>query len=159
VELFASKAHPIFVFIIFIQDRMQVIQTPKLNLAQRLLACSLFFLAAVFNYICFRQDIAIIYEINDYLFSIKPVQASAFFKYQLSDLLWHLTLIQIVFVLYKAGTPKVYLWLLVASPFISEFMQLFKLAPGTFDYFDLLIYLTITTLFLKPLKPILYEKN
>jgi hypothetical protein len=48
--------------------------------------------------------------------------------------------------------------MLFALPFLSEIMQVFKLVPGTFDWYDLLVYV-IVFIFVLSIKKRTHEKE
>lgn len=85
-----------------------------------------------------------------YLFSfisLKPASiiiadnlAYLLLKNYFADFVWCLALIQVFLVLKEYRVPKIYLIILLCLPFISELLQSFENIPGTFDWFDILLY-------------------
>ncbi len=122
-------------------------------------------LAGYFNYLLFQPDII--------LFNFLVVQADAFtirnnfirqfFTGYFSDIAWCLALCCIAFAFAKLKyirfSGKIQLLLL---PFITEAMQHFQIIKGTFDWFDILTYAIIITVFIllfPSLKTYNYEKS
>jgi hypothetical protein len=58
----------------------------------------------------------------------------------LPDFLWAMAVMLTAVFLQEKKIPAVYVYILFALPFISEVMQGFKIVPGTFDWYDLLVY-------------------
>ena len=60
----------------------------------------------------------------------------------LPDILWVAAVINISLLMKEKDIPLIYIYALLALPFLSEILQGFKVIPGTFDWYDILIYLT-----------------
>lgn len=122
-------------------------------------------LAGYFNYLLFQPDIVLFkimnVQVNDY--TLKNNFTGQFFTGYFSDIAWCLALCCIAFALaelkYIRFSGKIQLLLL---PFITEAMQYYGIINGTFDWFDILIYaiiITVFVLFFPYLKTYDYEKS
>ena len=111
----------------------------KLIIIIMLLACGVGF------YWLFRPNI--------YLFEIigiennQPIEASSsifiFFRIFLPDLLWAIAINLTAILMASKKFPVFYIYSLIILPFLSEIFQYTGLMPGTFDWYDLVIYLFV----------------
>lgn len=118
--------------------------------SKRILFIAAVLLAGTINYYLFRPDIILF----DHLVTRKtPLQLQSrllqrFFSGYFSDIAWCLGLCASVLLLDRRGyldsTGKL---LILTTPFLIESAQYFKLAPGTFDWYDIAVYTTIEILF------------
>ena len=69
-----------------------------------------------------------------------PKGWDAMIRNYLPDILWAIAVNQTAILLTAKRFPTIYVYSLIALPFLSEISQYFGLLPGTFDLFDLLIY-------------------
>jgi hypothetical protein len=85
------------------------------------------------------------------------------FKYSLPDGLWLFSYTVLMLEIWKQRINKESLFWIFILPFIalfSEFLQLFKVIPGTFDFIDLIFYSLGTILpFYQPNVLIFSNKN
>lgn len=58
----------------------------------------------------------------------------------LPDILWVIAIINVSLFMKEKHIPSIYIYLILFLPFLSEILQEFKVIPGTFDWYDLLIY-------------------
>ncbi len=122
-------------------------------------------LAGYFNYWLFQPDIILFnyFEAPSNVYTLKNNILLRFFTGYFSDIAWCFSLCCIVFTLaelkYISYFGKILLLLL---PFISEALQYNGIINGTFDWFDILTYaiiITVFVLFFPYLKTYDYEKN
>lgn len=71
-----------------------------------------------------------------------------FMRNHFADLVWCIAIFKISVILRRLAFPKIYSVALFLMPFVSEFLQLFAVIDGTFDWLDLLIYTLVLTVFL-----------
>lgn len=122
-------------------------------------------LAGYFNYWLFQPDIILFKIMGEHVnaHDIKNNFILHFFTGYFSDIAWCFSLCCIVFTLaelkYISYSGKILLLLL---PFITEAMQYYGIINGTFDWFDILTYaiiITVFVLFFPYLKTYDYEKS
>ena len=122
-------------------------------------------LSGFFNYLLFQPDIMLfkILGIGTTSFGIKNNLIRHFFSGYFSDVAWCISLCCIAFALaelnYITHNGKILLLLL---PFLTEGLQYYGVIKGTFDWYDILTYLIVITLFIlffPTLKTTVYEKN
>ena len=121
-------------------------------------------LAGYFNYLLFQPDIILFnfFEAPVSAYTVKNNLLLHFFTGYFSDIAWCFSLCCIAFAFaelkYISFSGKLQLLLL---PFITEIMQHFQIIKGTFDWFDILTYAFIITVFVLffPTKNFIYEKN
>ena len=121
-------------------------------------------LTGYLNYLLFQPDIILfnIMGVHVNAYGIKNNFILHFFTGYFSDIAWCFALCCIVFALaelkYISYSGKILLLLL---PFITETLQYSGVIKGTFDWFDIIIYtiiITVFILFFPPLK-FFYEKD
>ena len=121
-------------------------------------------LAGYLNYLLFQPDIILfkIMGVHVNAYDIKNNFILHFFTGYFSDIVWCFALCCIVFALaelkYISYSGKILLLLL---PFITEALQYNGVIKGTFDWFDIISYafiITVFVLFFSSLK-LFYEKN
>ena len=131
-----------------------------------LVASAVLLMAGTINYFLFQPHILLFnwLQIQPAFFKINNNFAVLFFKGYFSDILWCIALCLTV----SAFNSKFKITyfdkcILLSIPFLSEFAQLFKLMPGTFDWMDIIIYAAIIFLFnnqyLIPLKMQEFKKH
>ena len=76
----------------------------------------------------------------------------------LPDFLWAMAVMNTAVFIWEKKFPMIYVYMLFALPFLSEIMQVFKLVPGTFDWYDLLVYV-IVFIFVLSIKKRTHEKE
>lgn len=105
-------------------------------------------LAGAMIYFLFRNDVLFLKPIDSSLLPNKELETgfwTYFLLYNLSDLLWALSL---MFFATALDWKLVKFVALVMGP-LMEVLQYGHILPGTFDIIDLIIYLTISLIFLK----------
>ena len=122
-------------------------------------------LAGYFYYLLFQPDIILfkIMGVHVNAYGLKNNFILHFFTGYFSDIAWCFALCCIVFTLAElkhiSHSGKILLLLL---PFITEAMQYYGIINGTFDWFDILTYaiiITVFVLFFPNLKTYDYEKS
>jgi|GEM_PF-2268753 len=78
---------------------------------------------------------------------IPTVGIDAFIRNYIPDFLWAMALLNTTHLLKSFKTGKFCVYALFALPFFSEILQFFKCIPGTFDWYDLLVYILAFFLF------------
>lgn len=68
----------------------------------------------------------------------------------LPDILWAIAINQTAIELEEKKFPSFYIYALIILPFLSEFLQYIGFIPGTFDWYDLLIYAFVNLYFFNP---------
>ena len=74
---------------------------------------------------------------------------SILIKNYLPDLLWAAAVNNTAILMAEKKIDAVYIYSLIALPFISETLQRLSFIPGTFDWYDLLIYFIIFLYYFK----------
>ena len=111
---------------------------------KRLITIILLLLSGLIIYWLFRPGIfffkmAGIYNSN--VITIPVTQISILVKNYLPDFLWVIALYNTAILLKEQKVAIVYINSLIVLPFLSEVLQNFQVIPGTFDWYDLLVYL------------------
>ncbi len=99
---------------------------------------------------------------------IKATIVPNWIKYSLPDGLWVFSYVSLMILIWGCEISKTtafWIFIIPAIAILSEFGQLFKIVPGTFDFNDIAVYLFSTLspiilfkyIFIKP-KPALYDK-
>lgn len=107
-------------------------------------------LAGVLNYLLFQPDIILLKVTGIHItsYDIKNNFLKYFFTSYFSDITWCISLCFIAFALLELNYVSVAgKMLILAVPFISEAMQYFRIINGTFDWFDILTYALILSVF------------
>lgn len=103
------------------------------------------------NYALFRKNIIVLnfFRFNpQFAFSLKPRLLHTFMMNYFSDMMWCMALcfVTVAFselnILNRSGKM-----IILMVPFITEVAQNFGIIPGTFDWYDLLLYSAIVSLF------------
>src|SRR5471032_826933 len=107
--------------------------------------------AGVVNYFLFNPHIVLFHWLGIYhppSFSAGHSVPGYFFRNHFSDALWctALCLVTNFLSLNKYVSPR-HVFVLLSLPFLSEIGQYFAIVPGTFDWFDLLTYLLVITIY------------
>lgn len=71
---------------------------------------------------------------------------TAFIRYHLSDILWYQSLLFMIIYIYhikKIFHAGVVYYFAISLPFVFEILQLVRLIPGTFDWWDIFFYLIL----------------
>jgi len=80
---------------------------------------------------------------------IKSAIIPGWIRYSLPDGLWIFSYVSLMFLIWGnkiSKTSAIWIFILPVIAVLSEFGQLFKVVPGTFDYYDLATYLFSTLL-------------
>ena len=72
---------------------------------------------------------------------------SLFIRNYFADIVWCIAVYLIAFLLRQHNYPSLYYYFLLALPFVSEGLQGLGIVRGTFDWIDILIYLSLFLLF------------
>ncbi len=84
---------------------------------------------------------------NPHTIAVSDNALSLFLRNYFADIVWCIAVFQIASLLMQKKYPLVYFYSLIALPFLSEILQGFKVIKGTFDWIDILIYLSILVIF------------
>ena len=97
---------------------------------------------AVFTYWFTSPEIFLFkwFGISNNGYNFPATAASVLIRNYLPDFLWALALLNTTILLRDFKVSKFYIHTLYLLPFLSEILQLFKFIPGTFDWYDLLVY-------------------
>ena len=97
---------------------------------------------AVFVYWLLTPEILLFkwFGINNAGFIFHATPNSLLIKNYLPDFLWALAILNTTILLRDLKVSNIYIYTLYLLPFISEILQLFKFIPGTFDWYDVLVY-------------------
>lgn len=105
-------------------------------------------LAGLANYLIFRREILFIDFLyakdifNNYQLKFLPDYIIYFNSNYLSDILWVTSIYQFSLICIKYNLPDLYYFLLIFIPAFSEIGQYYKVISGTFDLFDMIIYVS-----------------
>ena len=125
-------------------------QTSDTQIRNNILTASLLIVAGSLVYLFFRPDIILFkwIGISDLLASIKCETDDGggflhyFLMYCLSDVLWYAALLILASTFYvrEVLVSKILFATMVLMPFVLELLQLARLLPGTFDWYDIVFY-------------------
>lgn len=106
------------------------------------------------SYLLFNPDVLFV----NYLIKITHLDLEAyfrmyrvdnlFFRSYFSDILFTIISLNIALILKALNANQVYIYIVLSIPVLSEICQGFRLIYGTFDYVDLLIYLSTGIFFI-----------
>ena len=127
---------------------------------KRLVTIMIVLISGAMVYWLFRPDIMLFKAlgIHNSPLSIGNRFLSMLVRNYLSDFLWALAVVNTALLLKEKKIAAIYVYTLFVLPFASEALQFYKLIPGTFDWYDLLIY-SIVYLFYSHSKIILLCRN
>ncbi|MBR6068453.1 MAG: hypothetical protein IKP45_11720 [Bacteroidales bacterium] len=133
-------------------------QTLNTQILRNIIMASLLIVTGSLVYLFFRQDIILFrwIGIRDLLASIKCETDGGgaflhyFMMYCLSDVLWYAALLILASTFYvrEVLVSKILFATMVLMPFILEFLQLARLIPGTFDWYDIVFYCLTLIIFI-----------
>ncbi len=119
-----------------------------------------FLLLGVFTYLIFNPSVIGLSWLN-----LSPlIVFDGGFWYQLatcylSDLLFYGYLLSFCSFLKDLGIPQYYLYLLYTLPIFCESFQYFKIFEGTYDHFDILLYLLCFAFYYSQIDQTNVQKN
>ena len=125
-------------------------QTPNTQILRNVIIAGILIVAGSIVYLFFRPNIILFNKlgVTDFLSGIQiEVNASHnffvyFLMYCLSDVLWYLALLILASTFYvkEVLVSKILFATMVLMPFVLELLQLARLLPGTFDWYDIVFY-------------------
>lgn len=133
-------------------------QTLNTQILRNVITAGILIIAGSIVYLFFRPNIILFNKlgVTDFLSGIQiEVNASHnffvyFLMYCLSDVLWYSALLILASTFYvrEVLISKILFATMVLMPFILEFLQLVRLIPGTFDWYDIVFYCLTLIIFI-----------
>ena len=125
-------------------------QTPNTQIMRNVIIAGILIVAGSIVYLFFRPNIILFNKLGmtNFLSGIQiEVNASQnffvyFLMYCLSDVLWYAALLILASTFYvkEVLVSKILFATMVLMPFVLELLQLARLLPGTFDWYDIVFY-------------------
>lgn len=125
-------------------------QTPNTQILRNVITAGILIVAGSIVYLFFRPNIILFNKlgVTDFLSGIQiEVNVSQnffvyFLMYCLSDVLWYVALLILASTFYvkEVLVSKILFATMVLMPFVLELLQLARLLPGTFDWYDIVFY-------------------
>jgi len=123
---------------------------PNTQILRNIIIASFLIVAGSIVYLFFRPNIILFNNlgVTDFLSGIQ-IEVNAphnffvyFLMYCLSDVLWYAALLIFASTFYvrEVLVSKILFATMVLMPFILELLQLARLLPGTFDWYDIVFY-------------------
>lgn len=116
----------------------------------KLILICVLLISGIIVYWYFRNDIYLFYILQ--VTNPSPVEANSlltiFLKNHYSDLVWCISIVLFASVLFELKVPVFYPTLLLFLPILSEALQTTSLIGGIFDWYDILIYLVVLSIFI-----------
>lgn len=95
-----------------------------------------------------------VFGIDTLIFNLRELTKAIilpnFIKYSLPNMLWLLSYMLVIDYLWKNDSKKQIIWvsLMLTISLLSEFLQVWKFFPGTYDPIDILAYLMAPVIFI-----------
>lgn len=125
-------------------------QTPNTQIMRNVIIAGILIVAGSIVYLFFRPNIILFNKLGmtNFLSGIQiEVNVSQnffvyFLMYCLSDVLWYSALLILASTFYvkEVLVSKILFATMVLMPFVLELLQLARLLPGTFDWYDIVFY-------------------
>lgn len=125
-------------------------QTLNTQILRNVITAGILIIAGSIVYLFFRPNIILFNKlgVTDFLSGIQiEVNVSQnffvyFLMYCLSDVLWYVALLILASTFYvkEVLVSKILFATMVLMPFVLELLQLARLLPGTFDWYDIVFY-------------------
>lgn len=125
-------------------------QTPNTQILRNVIIAGILIVAGSIVYLFFRPNIILFNKlgVTNFLSGIQiEVNVSQnffvyFLMYCLSDVLWYAALLILASTFYvkEVLVSKILFATMVLMPFVLELLQLARLLPGTFDWYDIVFY-------------------
>jgi hypothetical protein len=125
-------------------------QTPNTQIMRNVIIAGILIVAGSIVYLFFRPNIILFNKLGmtNFLSGIQiEVNVSQnffvyFLMYCLSDVLWYAALLILASTFYvkEVLVSKILFATMVLMPFVLELLQLARLLPGTFDWYDIVFY-------------------